>query len=185
MVKQGGRQLNPERRQRILTAAEDLFLRNGLRATSMEAIARAAGVAKPTLYAYFRDKDVVFATLAERVLDSWRGMVIGELNGPGATPERIARALSAKQKAYFRLVHSSSHAADFYGESSPLLAERIAAFDRWLEETLIAVLDRDGHGEARKYAQILIACAAGLCAKAQYAEEIGPATRLVVEHLLA
>ena len=184
-MKSGGRRLNPERRDRILAAAEDLFLRNGLRATSMEAIARAAGVAKPTLYAYFRDKDLVFATLAERVLESWRELVTHELDGPGAVPERIARALSAKQKAYFRLVRTSSHAADFYGENSPLLAEPIAAFERWLEEALIVVLERDGRSEARKYAQILIACAMGLSAKAQYAEEIGPATRLVVERLLA
>ena len=181
---EGGRRLNPERRERILAAAEELFLRNGLRGTSMEAIAKAAGVAKPTLYAYFHDKDLVFATLAERVLGSWREMVTRELAGPGAAPERIARALTAKHKAYFRLVRTSSHAADFYGENSPLLAEQIAAFERWLEDAIIAVLEAEGHRDPRKFAQILIACATGLCNKAQYAEEIGPATRLVVERLL-
>ncbi len=183
-MKQAGRQLNPERRNRILTAAEELFLRNGLRGTSMEAIARAAGIAKPTLYAYFADKDVVFSTLAARVFDSWREMVTRELNGSGTAIERIGRALIAKQKAYFRLVRTSAHAADFFGENSPLLVVQIAGFEHWLEDMVFAALAADGHTEPRKYAQILLACAAGICNKAQYAEEIGPATRLVVERML-
>ena len=39
------------KRETILRAASTLFLKHGLRGTSMEAIARAAGIAKPTLYA--------------------------------------------------------------------------------------------------------------------------------------
>jgi len=151
----------------------------------MEAIARAAGVAKPTLYAYFADKDAVFATLAERVFSEWRELVVQELDGPGSAEERIARALAAKLKAYFRLVHISPHAAEFYGEDSNLLAERIEAFETWLEEELIAALSTEGRAEPRKYAQILLACCSGLAAKAHYSEEIGPAVRLVVAKLLA
>lgn len=184
-MKQAGRHLNPERRNRILAAAERLFLSNGLRGTSMEAIAREAGVAKPTLYAYFADKDLVFATLAGRVFDEWRALVTRELSGAGTAMERIGRALVAKHKAYFRLVRSSSHAEDFYGENSQLLTAQIQDFEHWIEDSFVAVLAADGHPEPRKYAQILIACASGICAKAQYAEEIGPATRLVVEKMLA
>lgn len=183
-MRQSGRHLNPERRARILAAAEDLFMRNGLRGTSMEAIARAAGVAKPTLYAYFTDKDVVFATLAAEVLNSWRALVSKELSSRGDLADRIARALIAKQKAYFRLVRSSKHAADFYGEDSALLAEQIELFERWIEDTLTALLQDAGHAEPRKYAQILLACAFGISSRVKFVEEIGPATRVVVEHLV-
>lgn len=184
-MKQQTRHLNPERRARILDAAQDLFLQNGLRGTSMEAIAKAAGVAKPTLYAYFADKDVVFASLAERVFDEWRTLVSLELSGPGSADERIARALTAKLKAYFRLVQTSPHAEEIYGENSKLLSGPLGAFEGWLEEEFTAALVAEGHRDARQHIQVLLACAVGLAARARYIEEIGPATRLVTSKLLA
>lgn len=184
-MKQQTRHLNPERREKILDAAQTLFLRNGLRGTSMEAIAREAGVAKPTLYAYFSDKDLVFSTLAGRLFDQWREIFARELNGPGGASERIARALTEKIKAYFRLIRTSPHAEEFYGENSRLLAEQIAAFERWLEDEIHDALGAEGHPAPRQHAQVLLACASGLAAKARHVEEIGPATRLVVSKLLA
>jgi AcrR family transcriptional regulator len=52
-------------RQRILCAAERMFAEQGVRCTSMDAIAAAAGVGKGTLFRRFGDR----ATLALAVLD--------------------------------------------------------------------------------------------------------------------
>lgn len=53
--------------QEILAAAEAELAEHGLAATAMSAIARRAGVAVGTLYNYYKDKDVLLATLlAER-----------------------------------------------------------------------------------------------------------------------
>ena len=183
-MKQGGRQLNPERRDRILTAAETLFLRNGLRGTSMEAIAREAGVAKPTLYAYFADKDAVLVGIVSRRIGEWQALVTSELAREGAPADRIARTLSAKEKAYFRMIKSSPHAVELVGTGTRVAATETAAFEKWLEGALTEVLNEGGYDEPRRWAQILLACATGICGKAKFAEEIGPATRLVVEHLL-
>jgi TetR/AcrR family transcriptional repressor of mexJK operon len=62
----------PTKRQAIRRAAQDLFLRSGLRQTSMAAVAAAAGVTKQTLYRYYRSKDELFVDalgglVAERV----------------------------------------------------------------------------------------------------------------------
>ena len=51
------------KRQAVLDAAADLFIAQGYGAVSMDAIARAANVSKATLYAYFRSKDQLFATI--------------------------------------------------------------------------------------------------------------------------
>jgi TetR/AcrR family transcriptional repressor of mexJK operon len=51
------------KRQLVLDAATDLFMAQGYGAVSMDAIARAAGVSKATLYAYFSSKDQLFATI--------------------------------------------------------------------------------------------------------------------------
>ena len=44
-------------RARIREAANVLFLRDGVEATTVEAIAAAAGVSKPTFYLYFQRKE--------------------------------------------------------------------------------------------------------------------------------
>ncbi len=51
------------KRQAVLDAAADLFIAHGYGAVSMDVIARAANVSKATLYAYFRSKDSLFATI--------------------------------------------------------------------------------------------------------------------------
>ncbi len=57
-------QTDPTPKQRdIAEAATRLFMSQGYAAVSMDAIARAAGVSKATLYAYFASKDRLFASL--------------------------------------------------------------------------------------------------------------------------
>jgi AcrR family transcriptional regulator len=52
----------------LLDGAARAFAEHGLRATTMQSIARAAGVAKGTLYNHFRTKDEVARTLLTREL---------------------------------------------------------------------------------------------------------------------
>ena len=51
------------KRQSVIDAAASLFMAHGYGAVSMDAVARAAGVSKATLYAYFSSKDQLFATI--------------------------------------------------------------------------------------------------------------------------
>ena len=51
------------KRQAVIEAAGELFIAQGYGAVSMDAIARAAGVSKATLYAHFASKDKLFATI--------------------------------------------------------------------------------------------------------------------------
>jgi TetR/AcrR family transcriptional regulator, mexJK operon transcriptional repressor len=52
----------------ILSAATNLFLRDGYAAMSMEAVAKAAGVSKRTLYARFADKAVLLQHAVARLI---------------------------------------------------------------------------------------------------------------------
>jgi AcrR family transcriptional regulator len=59
--------LGPERRRpQVLDAALELFLEHGYEGTSMAAIAEAAGVTKPVVYACFPSKDELFRALLRR-----------------------------------------------------------------------------------------------------------------------
>jgi AcrR family transcriptional regulator len=59
--------LGPERRRpQILDVAFELFVQRGYRATSMDEIARVAGVTKPVVYACFPSKAELFGELLDR-----------------------------------------------------------------------------------------------------------------------
>src|ERR1700759_1201686 len=59
------------KRQLVLEAATSLFMAQGYGAVSMDAIARAAGVSKGTLYAHFSSKDRLSAPIiGEACVDS-------------------------------------------------------------------------------------------------------------------
>jgi TetR/AcrR family transcriptional regulator, mexJK operon transcriptional repressor len=55
-----GRPKDESKRAAILGAAKDLFARQGLESTSMDAIAAAAGVSKLTVYSHFENKHALF-----------------------------------------------------------------------------------------------------------------------------
>ena len=79
-------------RQRILAAAEKLFTRQGVAATSMEAIALEAGVGKGTLFRRFGDRaQLALALLESSERDFQEGFIRGPAPlGPGAPPcERV------------------------------------------------------------------------------------------------
>jgi AcrR family transcriptional regulator len=57
------------RRAEVLTLAAGLFDRRGYTSVSLEQIAAAAGIAKPTLYHYFRAKDEILRGIHETFID--------------------------------------------------------------------------------------------------------------------
>ena len=76
------------KRQLVLDAAASLFMAHGYGAVSMDAVARAAGVSKATLYAHFSSKDQLFATI---IGDACRQKIaLGELLPSDATDIRAA-----------------------------------------------------------------------------------------------
>jgi AcrR family transcriptional regulator len=77
-------------RERVLSAASDLFYRHGIRAIGVEAIADAAGTNKMTLYRHFSSKDELVAEylrrLAEQAKSTWDQL---EGDHPGDPPAQL------------------------------------------------------------------------------------------------
>ena len=72
----------------MLEAAASLFMAHGYGAVSMDAIARAAGVSKATLYAHFSSKDRLFATIIDEACR--QKIALGELLPADETNVRAA-----------------------------------------------------------------------------------------------
>jgi AcrR family transcriptional regulator len=63
------------RRKAILTAALDEFSERGFAATRLDDVARRAGIAKGTIYLYFRDKESLFQELVRTMLTPLVGTI--------------------------------------------------------------------------------------------------------------
>lgn len=65
-----GRPKDLEKKQSILDAAKHLFLMHGYHGSSMNQIAKAAGVTKLTIYNHFQDKATLFTYAVENTCES-------------------------------------------------------------------------------------------------------------------
>jgi TetR/AcrR family transcriptional regulator len=86
-------------RLRVLRTSVEIFSRRGFRATSMNEIAAAVGLSKPTLYHYFRNKEELLVLIYSDVLDESLRMA-RETVAAAATPLDAIRDLIISRVAY-------------------------------------------------------------------------------------
>ena len=96
-MKDDSPQLDADKAETILAGATQEFMAHGYAATSMNRIASAAKVSKPTLYSYFQDKAGLFVALIERAIH--RQQTISRLQDPRSLeepPNLVLRQLAAE-----------------------------------------------------------------------------------------
>jgi TetR/AcrR family transcriptional repressor of mexJK operon len=111
----GGRPSRLESAQlsdRILDVATALFLGDGFGATSIEAVARRAGISKRTFYHRFRGKEELFEAVVRRLIERWMPPFDAALLEAPSLAETLRRsaeymlgvALTAEALALHRIV---------------------------------------------------------------------------------
>ncbi|SDR24869.1 transcriptional regulator, TetR family [Rhizobiales bacterium GAS113] len=133
-----------DKRDRILDAAQNLFLRYGVKRTSIEDVAQEAGIAKGTVYLSFESKAALFAAIADRLCAKTLAdvrRVIGE-----ATPlaERLVGMLDCYIGATHRLVAQSPHIAELTASKEALAAVAFDRLDKHIRSLLGALLGEAG-----------------------------------------
>ena len=73
-------QQSAETREAILASCLPLFARHGLASTSIDDIARAAGITKGAVYWHFASKDELFQAILERTRGRWQVAVLEPLS---------------------------------------------------------------------------------------------------------
>ncbi len=92
------------RPQQIMAAAAKVFARQGLHATSLDQVAREAGITKGTIYLYYRSKEDLFlATLRAKSAEAF-GVLEGAGQGGGGKDFR--RHLTAFAERAYRAIGS-------------------------------------------------------------------------------
>jgi AcrR family transcriptional regulator len=84
-----GRIKKADRREQLLAAAFEVFAAHGFAAARIDEVARRAGVAKGTVYLYFRDKEQLFRDVVRSVIHLPLDL-LGK--NPGGTPADRLRA---------------------------------------------------------------------------------------------
>ena len=158
-------------------------MRSGLRATTMEALAREAGVAKGTLYAHFPDKDAVYDGAVANLLVELAAAFDSGMSSDGAVAERIGAALAGKYGVVMRAIEGSPHASEIL-DAHHRYAARVAAFDARVESEVAAVLAGAGAADAPTLARIVIGAAGGVARALSGAEATERAIRLVCRRLI-
>jgi len=156
----------------ILDAAYQRFSHYGYRRTSIEDVARAAGISRQSVYAHFKSKEDLFRAVSQRVHDEAFTAAETALAGDGPLKERLAAMLQAKFGSPLAAIQSPSTALELLDENERIAGDisaestrRYARLLRRLIEGAVAAgeLDPGRAGmSAKALAELVADCAHGL-----------------------
>ena len=141
---------------------------------TMEGIAAAVGMSKVTVYGYFKDKDAVFAGVADRLASRLLDVVQTELRNSTSIHDKVRNALLAKHRVIFDLVRTSPFASELFMAKNLTSQDRFRETDRQIEAELTAalVLEKIDAKEAATLASVLFAASQGIANHASDFEQL-------------
>lgn len=160
---------NPSRRDRLVAVAIDLFTRHGVRRTSIDDIAEAAGIAKGSVYLEFAGKSELFRAAAEQLVGEILRDAQTAASTAGTLEDRIVAVLVAKFWRLYDLVHSRPHARELIDAKDATAADVFRAADQRYAKLVEHVL-------AEQRWQISAHELAGVVLRAAHGTGYGPAT---------
>lgn len=128
------------KRERVLTAARDLFYARGYTSTTLDDVAAALGVTKPFIYTYFRGKADLLAALCTPTIALSLDAITNAAAGPGTPTERLRRAMVDFTKV---VLSRQANIAIFFREEKNLAPEALAeitALRKRFDHSLSALL---------------------------------------------
>jgi len=183
------------RRSELLDAAIQVFLRYGYKKTSMDEVARAAGLSRPGLYLYFPAKELLFreavSHLLARALSVARTSLV-DVKRP--LEDRIVDAFAAVHGHTIGSGVSAQHMAELIDFTNELASETVAEHDRAFKNELIRALTTAAPKSRRvtqgiaapQLADLLTVISVGLkhgtASLAEYRERLHEAVGLLSKH---
>ncbi|MFE7751873.1 TetR/AcrR family transcriptional regulator [Streptomyces sp. NPDC057428] len=170
--------LEDERLKLILDAAYACFTRHGVRRTTMDDIAREAGMSRPGVYQYVRNKEDAFRRLASRLLDGALTEARDAVDSHESLRDRLTAVLEAKLGLALRLWRDSpAHAAELLGADTRLSVEQVQAYNTAMRDMLAEAVTAEHAGaDANEVAELLLALTRGL--EADLGDAAAPVRRL-------
>lgn len=142
------------RRRRILEGAMKVFLAYGYDRTTMDDIARAAGLSRPALYLAFRNKTDIYRELCRGFLNEVLRRVREALASDGTLLERLDHMTCFAFFELFKDVEESPHGSELFDIKNSLAGDLMA---QWRDE-MAGLLERVIAEEAARAAVDLSGC---------------------------
>ncbi len=144
--------IQTEKRDRILEAALDIFSKNGFRGSTIDQIADAAGMSKPNLLYYFKNKEEMHETLIQRLLATWlapleemdaSGDPIGEITGYVRRKLEMARDYPRESRLFANEILQGAPRimSMLSGDLKRLVDSKAAIMSQWMAEGRLAAID--------------------------------------------
>ncbi|GAB4361288.1 MAG: TetR/AcrR family transcriptional regulator [Oricola sp.] len=144
-------QTNPDKRGTILAAALDVFINYGFRKTSMDDIARAAGMSRPALYQVFRNKTEIFRAASLSILESAGREARAAFEGDKPFGERLYDSLDRSILSLHRKIDATPHGAELMGVNEEVAGD---IEEQWCELMIGAIAG--GISEAARTGEIAL-----------------------------
>ena len=183
-------QKSPDKRGVILSAAFDVFMNYGFRKTSMDDIARAAGMSRPALYQVFRNKTEIFRAASLSILESVGHEARAAFTTEKPFAERLYESLDRSILTLHRKIESTPHGAELMGVNEEVAGD---IEEKWCDQMIDAIAagiaDAEAAGEialepvgvdARAVATIVMQSMEGMKAKYLRGEPIEDDVRNMV-----
>jgi AcrR family transcriptional regulator len=122
----------------VLDAAVGVFARFGYRKTSMDEVARAAGVSRQGLYLQFANKEELFRKAVEHTLSSQLGAAVAALTSEQSLEARLIAACDAWSGRFVGSL--GSDAADLMCASTSLAGTTLAYYETQFESALTGAI---------------------------------------------
>jgi AcrR family transcriptional regulator len=161
------------RQAHVLETAATVFVRHGFRKTSMEDIAKAAGISRQGIYLHFRDKDEIFRASIQKTLDDGLQAANRILDDDRlALEEKLLRALDEWFGRHVGLL--DPEASDLAAHCERVLGDAVgksrSSFQKNLEKVILAGSARKTKGADKRAATIVdMLCACGVAWKHSFA----------------
>ena len=114
------------KQQAILESAWTAFSTYGFRKTSMDDIARGAGMSRPAVYLRYRNKEAIFAGLVEWHYGLVLETVAAALASEGSLSERLHAAFEAQDGPAMKAMMDSPHGLELFEAGMSAAGEAIA-----------------------------------------------------------
>jgi AcrR family transcriptional regulator len=122
----------------LLDAAVAVFARFGYRKTSMDEVARAAGVSRQGLYLQFANKEELFRRAVEHTLSGQLGAAVAALTSAESLEARLIAACDAWSGRFVGSL--GSDAADLMCASTSLAGTTLACYEAQFESALTGAI---------------------------------------------
>ncbi len=137
---------------KIMNAALEVFSRNGFGGTTIDQIAKEAGLSKPNILYYFTSKEEIHLSLLQGLLDKWLeplkkleplGNPISEITDYVQRKLEMSQEFPRESRLFaIEILQGAEHLKEFIkSDLQPLLEEKCGLIDHWVEQGLISKVD--------------------------------------------